>query len=120
MIFSLNCLLCSVLLKGLKIAFVGVFEICNQISFALILKLAPDARKATSVQSSKCSRAANYLARGRARLADFGFIQETLTRFSSKWLLLDEKKKKKKNAHSKAASIREGKNQFHQAAAIIF
>lgn len=119
MIFSLNCLLCSVLLKGLKIAFVGVFEICNQISFALILKLAPDARKATSVQSSKCSRAANYLARGRARLADFGFIQETLTRFSSKWLLLDEKKKKK-YAHSKAASIREGKNQFHQAAAIIF
>lgn len=116
MIFSLNCLICSVLLKGLKIAFVGVFEICNQISFALILKLAPDARKATSVQSSKCSGAANYLARGRARLADFGFIQETLTHFSSKWLLLDVKK----IAQGRAASIREGKKPFHQAAAIIF
>lgn len=109
MIFSLNCLLCSVLLKGLKIAFVGVFEICNQISFALILKLAPDARKATSVQSSKCSRAANYLARGRARLADFGFIQETLTRFSSKWLLLDEKKKKKKKCTQQSCVHQGGK-----------
>lgn len=91
MIFSLNSPICTTLLNSLKIAFGGVFEICNQISFALILKLAPSTRKATSVQSSKCSGAGNCLVRGRARLADFGFTQETLTHFSKKWPLLDEK-----------------------------
>lgn len=74
---SLNSLIQTILLKSLKIAFVDVFEICNQISFALILKTAPGARKATSVQSSTGSEAANCLARGRARLADFGLISPT-------------------------------------------
>jgi len=110
-IFSLNGPICTVLLKGLKIAFVAVFEICNQISFALILILAPGARKATS----KCSRAANCLVRGRVRLADFGFIWEMFIHFSSKRPLLHKKTPHTVELHP---SGRE-KIQFHQAAAII-
>lgn len=110
----LNGSLCNVLLKGLKPAFDGAFEICNQISFALILKLVPGARKATLVQSSKCSGAANCLAKGCAKLAGFGFIQETLTHFSSKRLLLDEMK-----CTRETCVHRGGENQFHQATAII-
>lgn len=80
----------TTLLKGFQIAFVCVFEIRKLISFALILKLVPGARKASSVQTSKCSREANCLARGLTGLADFGFVQEMFNYLSMRRLLLDK------------------------------
>lgn len=77
-------IICIVLPKGLKIAFVHVFERCNLISFAPIPNLAAGAwKKKASVQASKCSGAANCLARGLAGLAGFGFVWEMLTHFFS-------------------------------------
>lgn len=80
----------TTLLKGFQIAFVCVFEIRKLISFALILKLVPGARKASSVQTSKCSRETNCLARGLIGLTDFGFVQEMFSYLSMRWLLLDK------------------------------
>lgn len=76
-------IICIVLPKGLKIAFVCVFEMCNLISFAPIPNLAAGAGKKASVQASKCSGAANCLARGLVGLAGFGFVWEMLTHFFS-------------------------------------
>lgn len=80
-----------IFLKGFQIAFVCVFKICKLISFVLILKLAPGARKTSSVETSKCSRVANCLARGLTGLEDFGFFQDMFNYFSMRWLLLDKK-----------------------------